>query len=91
MVLPFLIFLRLNDIKPQMLEEATRNATAAAQEFAKSSNSKVGKIRRAQQGVFSILPVSRPTMPWKAPRLTRGLGVVSTVEFWLIKSCIMGY
>ena len=50
------IFTKLNDIKPQMLEEATKNAKASAEEFAKSSGSKVGKIHRANQGVFSILP-----------------------------------
>ena len=53
------IFTKLNDIKPQMLEEATKNAAAAAAEFAKSSDSRVGRIRRASQGVFSILPLEQ--------------------------------
>ena len=35
-----------------MLEQATKNAKEAAYEFAKSSDSKVGKIRRANQGVY---------------------------------------
>lgn len=44
----------LNKIKPQMIEEATKNARAAAEKFAKDSNSKLGKIKKAYQGQFSI-------------------------------------
>lgn len=77
------IFTRLNEIKPQMLEEATRNATAAAQEFAKSSDSKVGKIRRAQQGVFSILPREQANNAMESAQINKRVRVVSTVEFWL--------
>jgi uncharacterized protein len=45
----------LNAIKPDMITEATRNARAAADRFASDSGSKVGSIRQANQGVFSIL------------------------------------
>ena len=44
----------LNDIKPQMIEEATRNARDAAEKFAKDSGSKLGKIKTASQGTFTI-------------------------------------
>lgn len=44
----------LNSIKPKMIEEATKNARAAAEKFAKDSNSKLGKIKKAYQGQFSI-------------------------------------
>ena len=44
----------LNDVKPQMIEEATKNAREAAQKFAKDSDSELGKIKRASQGQFSI-------------------------------------
>lgn len=47
-------FNALNDIKPAMIEEATVNAREAAEKFAKDSNSKLGKIRTASQGQFSI-------------------------------------
>lgn len=47
-------FTGLNDIKPAMVEEATKNARATAQKFAEDSNSKVGKISHASQGQFSI-------------------------------------
>lgn len=47
-------FTALNDIKPAMIEEATKGAREAAEKFAKDSNSKIGKIKNARQGQFSI-------------------------------------
>ena len=47
-------FTGLNDIKPAMIEEATINARQAAEKFAKDSNSKLGKIKTATQGQFSV-------------------------------------
>ena len=47
-------FTGLNAIKPQMIEEATKNAREAAEKFAKDSDSNLGKIKRANQGQFSI-------------------------------------
>ncbi len=44
----------LNDIKPEMIEEATANAKEAARKLAEDSGSKVGKIKYASQGTFSI-------------------------------------
>ena len=44
----------LNDIKPEMIKEATRNARKAAEQFAIDSESKLGKIKTANQGQFSI-------------------------------------
>ena len=44
----------LNGIKPEMIEEATRNAREAAQKFAKDSDSRLGKIKNANQGTFTI-------------------------------------
>ena len=44
----------LNDIKPEMIEEATMNAREAAQKFAKDSDSRLGKIKTANQGTFTI-------------------------------------
>lgn len=44
----------LNGIKPEMIEEATKNAREAAQKFAKDSDSKLGKIKTANQGTFTI-------------------------------------
>lgn len=44
----------LNALKPDMITEATRNARSSADRFAADSGSKVGSIRDANQGVFSI-------------------------------------
>lgn len=44
----------LNQIKPEMIALATENARAAAEQFAHDSHSKVGKIKTASQGLFSI-------------------------------------
>ena len=47
-------FTRLNDIKPEMIAEATRNAREGAQRFATDSGTAVGGIRSATQGYFSV-------------------------------------
>jgi hypothetical protein len=67
----------LNQIKPSMIEEATRNAREVAEKFAKDSNSKVGKIKNAQQGQFSISDLDQNTGYVKVVR------VVSTIEYYL--------
>lgn len=77
------VFTKLNEIKPQMLEEATRNAAAAAAEFAKSSDSKVGRIRRASQGVFSIMPREQSQDAMESQYINKTVRVVSTIEYWL--------
>lgn len=48
------LFEGLNEIKPKMIEEATRNAREVAQKFAKDSGSRLGRIKTATQGTFSI-------------------------------------
>lgn len=48
------IFDGLNDIKPEMIHDATANARIAAEQFATDSGSKIGKIKTASQGTFSI-------------------------------------
>ena len=47
-------FTKLNSIKPAMVEEATKNARSTAEKFAADSDSKIGGIRTATQGQFSI-------------------------------------
>ncbi len=70
-------FTGLNDIKPQMIEEATKNARAAAEKFAKDSDSKLGKIRNASQGQFTISDRDGNTPYIKSVR------VVTTVTYYL--------
>ena len=66
----------LNDIKPAMVEEATRNARAVAQKFAEDSGSEIGTIRQASQGQFTIS--SDPTTPQ-----IKNIRVVTTVKYSL--------
>ena len=76
------IFTSLNEIKPQLLETATKNARQAALEFAKSSDSKVGKIHSANQGVISILPRDNANAP-ESQQINKRVRVVATVEYFL--------
>lgn len=71
------IFTRLNEVKPEMIEEATRKAREVAQKFASDSQSALGKIKRASQGQFSIYPRDKNNPHIKKVR------VVSTVVYYL--------
>jgi hypothetical protein len=68
-------FTGLNKVKPDMIEEATKNARKTAQKFADDSGSSLGEIRNAQQGQFSIEDRDANT-PYK-----KRLRVVNTVEY----------
>lgn len=70
-------FTKLNSIKPEMVEEATKNARATAEKFAADSGSKIGGIRSASQGQFSIENRDSNTPYIKSVR------VVSTIEYTL--------
>jgi hypothetical protein len=74
---PRFLFTGLNALKPEMIEEATRNARLAADKFAKDSDSSLGKIKRASQGQFSIEDRDASTAHIKKVR------VVSTVDYFL--------
>ncbi|WP_323846498.1 SIMPL domain-containing protein [Microbulbifer magnicolonia] len=71
------IFTGLNDIKPEMIEQATVEARQVAQKFAEDSDSVLGKIKRASQGQFSISDRDKNNPHIKKVR------VVSTVEYYL--------
>ena len=80
---PTYLFTRLNELKPAMLAEATSSAREAASEFAKRSGARVGNIRRAQQGLFEILPRDQaPGIP-EGSQLEKVLRVVTTLEYEL--------
>lgn len=70
-------FTRLNDIKPEMIAEATKNARLAAEQFAHDSNSKVGKIKQASQGLFTI----ENAVPGLEEK--KNIRVVTTVQYLL--------
>ncbi|MFB9886141.1 SIMPL domain-containing protein [Balneatrix alpica] len=74
---PEFLFNQLNDIKPAMVEAATRNAREVAEKFAADSASRLGKIKTASQGQFSIEDRDSNNPHIKKVR------VVSTVEYYL--------
>ena len=67
----------LNEIKPEMIKEATKNARKAAEQFAIDSESKLGKIKTANQGQFSISDRDQNTPYIKNVR------VVTTIQYML--------
>jgi hypothetical protein len=75
---PEYVFSGLNEFKPVMIEEATLNAREVALKFAKDSKSTLGKIKRANQGRFSIS--SRDA---HHPHIKK-IRVVSTIDYTLI-------
>lgn len=74
---PSFIFTQLESIKPQMIADATADARAAADQFARDSGSAVGNIRRASQGYFSIEDVDPFT-----PEVKR-IRVVTNIDYSL--------
>lgn len=70
-------FTGLNKIKPEMIEEATKNARATAKKFADDSDCSIGEIRSAQQGQFSI-----ENRDANSPFIKK-IRVVSTIEYSL--------
>jgi hypothetical protein len=71
------IFTGLNEIKPSMIEEATKNAREVAEKFAHDSDSRVGEIRNARQGLFTIEDRDMNTPEIKIIR------VVTTIDYQL--------
>ncbi len=80
---PTYLFTKLNDVKPDMIAEATKNAREAADQFAADSGAEVGGIRRAYQGVFQILPRDNSYAVPAAQQINKTVRVVSTLDFYL--------
>ena len=72
------IYTKLNDLKPEMIETATKNAREVAAKFAKDSNSSLGKIKSANQGQFTITNRDQHN-----PQI-KNVTVVSTMEYYLV-------
>lgn len=75
---PEFLYTKLNEVKPDLLAEATKNARRAAEQFANDSGSLVGRIRSANQGQISIENRDVGTPDIKKVR------VVTTVEYELL-------
>jgi uncharacterized protein len=71
------LFTELNKIKPEMIEQATRNAREVAEKFASDSQSVLGKIKSANQGQFSV-----DNRDSNTPHI-KNVRIVSTIEYYL--------
>ncbi len=78
---PLYYFTKLNEIKPDMLREATQNARAAANEFAKNAGVTVGGIRSARQGNFVLRDAGEQYE--NTTKVEKDVRVVTTITFYL--------
>ena len=81
---PIYLYTKLNEIKPDMLAKALANAREGAAKFAEDSGASVGGIRRANQGVFQILPRDRAPGLYEPGQINKRVRVVSTVVYALV-------
>ena len=80
---PVYVYTKLKDVKPAMVAEATKDAKAAADTFARDSGATLGGIRQAQQGVFQILPRDQADGIFEAAEINKKIRVVTTVDYYL--------
>lgn len=80
---PTFLFTKLNDVKPEMIAEATAEARKAAEQFARDSGSSLGTIRRANQGIFQILPRDPAPGQQQQNQLHKTVRVVTTIQYLL--------
>lgn len=77
-------FTRLNDVKPEMVAAATKDARRAAEQFAEDSDTSVGGIKRATQGYFEITGRDGEGGGWGvADTPYKRVRVVTTIDFYL--------
>ena len=74
-------FTRLNEIKPDMLKEATKNARIAANEFAENAGVTVGGIRSARQGGVIIRDAGEDY--GDTSKIEKDVRVVTNITFYL--------
>lgn len=79
---PSYMFTKLNDVKPDMIAEATKSAREGAQKFAEDSGAKVGGIKTASQGLFQIMARDGDNA-MEAASIDKRVRVVTSVEYYL--------
>ena len=77
---------KLNEIKPGLIRQATERAKVAADEFAQTSGSKVGGIRRANQGVIVLLARDESPFEGEYQAVDKRIRAVTTVDYFLAKN-----
>lgn len=78
---PQFLFTKLNEIKPDMLKEATKNARIAANEFAENAGARVGSISNASQGSFHV--VDKGEEYGDKYKIEKDVRVVTNITFYL--------
>lgn len=79
---PSYMFTQLNDVKPDMIAQATKSAREGAEKFAADSGAQVGGIKTASQGLFSINARDDDNAP-ESTVIDKRVRVVTTVEYYL--------
>jgi hypothetical protein len=80
---PQYLFTKINDIKPALIAEATKNARISAEQFAQDSGQEVGSIRTANQGFIQIEARDPGISETESPQKT--VRVVTTIDYLLGK------
>lgn len=80
---PSYLFSRLNEIKPEMIARATAAARESAEQFAEDADATVGKLRRANQGVFQIRARDHAAGVSQTQQAEKTVRVVTTIDYYL--------
>ena len=80
---PSFIFTKVNDLKGDMLTEATKRAREAAEKFAAESGAKVGDIQSANQGIIEINPAVEIPNDRPEKQIDKKVRVVTTITYFL--------
>jgi len=80
---PSYVFTKLNEVKPEMIAEATKSAREGALQFANDSGSRLGGIKDATQGYFEIQPRDQGENSIESQQVNKTVRVVTTVTYRL--------
>ncbi len=80
---PSFVFTNVNELKGEMLTEATKRAKEAAEKFAVESGAKVGDIQSANQGVIEITPAIEIPNDRPEKQVNKKVRVVTTITYFL--------
>jgi hypothetical protein len=80
---PSFIFTKVNDLKGEMLTEATKRAREAAEKFAQESGASVGDIQNANQGIIEINPAVAIPNDRPEKQIDKNVRVVTTITYFL--------
>ncbi|KKB08071.1 SIMPL domain-containing protein [Devosia chinhatensis] len=78
------VFTNINDLKSEMLTEATTRAKETAAQFATESGAQVGDIQTANQGVFEVLPAVEIPNDRPEKQIDKKVRVVTTITYFLV-------